>query len=86
MTEYRDLVEKERTRLQQEEDVKKWGQGVKYIHLNNGVMETAFNNGDIEYSRDGRISWHREKPTKQKLLNRFQRAMADITKRKYWET
>ena len=78
MTEYRDLVEKERTRLQQEEDVKKWGQGVKYIHLNNGVMETAFNNGDIEYSRSGRISWHRENPTKKTLLDRFQRAMADM--------
>jgi hypothetical protein len=86
MTEYKDLVETERARLQQEEEINKWAKGIKYIHANNGVVETKFNNGDIEYSRDGRISWHREKPTKQKLLNRFQRAMADITKRKYWET
>ena len=78
MTEYRDLVEKERTRLQQEEDVKKWGQGVKYIHLNNGIMETAFNNGDIEYSQSGKIWWHKEKLPKKTLFDRFQRAMADM--------
>ena len=86
MTEYTDLVEKERDRYQREEEVKKWAKGVKYIHLNNGIIETKFNNGDIEYNRDSRISWHRENPTKQKLLNRFQRAMADFTKRKYWKT
>ena len=82
MTEYKDLVETERTRLQQEEDVKKWAKGIRYIHANNGVVETKFNNGDIEYSRDGRISWHREKPTKQTLLEKFERAMADIIGRR----
>ena len=86
MTEYTNLVETERARLQQEEEINKWAKGIKYIHANNGVVETKFNNGDIEYNRDSRISWHRENPTKQKLLNRFQRAMADFTKRKYWKT
>ena len=78
MTEYKDLVEKERARLQQEEEINKWAKGIKYIHANNGVIETAFNNGDIEYSRDGRISWHREKPTKETLLVKFERAMIDL--------
>ena len=82
MTEYTDLVEKERTRLQQEEDVKKWAKGIKYIHANNGVVETKFNNGDIEYNRDSRISWHRENPTKQTLFNKFERAMIDLIGRR----
>ena len=78
MTEYTNLVETERARLQQEEEINKWAKGIKYIHANNGVIETAFNNGDIEYSRDGRISWHREKPTKETLLVKFERAMIDL--------
>ena len=82
MTEYTNLVETERTRLQREEEVKKWAKGVKYIHLNNGIIETKFNNGDIQYDRDGRISWHREKPTKQTLFNKFERAMSDIMSRR----
>ena len=82
MTEYTDLVEKERTRLQQEEDVKKWAKGIKYIHANNGVIETKFNNGDIEYNRDSRISWYIENPTKQTLFNKFERAMIDLIGRR----
>ena len=82
MTEYTDLVEKERTRFQQEEAVEKWSKGIKYIHANNGIIETAFNNGDIQYDRDGRISWHREKPTKQTLFDKFERAMADLISRR----
>ena len=33
MTEYTDLVEKERTRFQQEEAVEKWSKGIKYPDL-----------------------------------------------------
>ena len=82
MTEYKDLVEKERARLQQEEEINKWAKGIKYIHANNGVIETKFNNGDIEYNRDSRISWHRENPTKQTLFNKFERAMIDLIGRR----
>ena len=84
MTEYTDLVEKERTRFQQEEAVEKWSKGIKYIHANNGIIETAFNNGDIQYDRDGRISWHREKSTRETLIGKFHRAVADMT-RNYWK-
>ncbi len=55
MTEYTEKVEKERARMKQAEELKKWALGVKYIHLNNGITETAFNNGDIEYSQSGKI-------------------------------
>tara|TARA_B100000470_G_scaffold42501_1_gene31026 strand:+ start:240 stop:479 length:240 start_codon:yes stop_codon:yes gene_type:complete len=77
MTEYTEEVEKQRI-LQQAE---KWGKGVKYIHANNGIIETKFNNGDIQYDRDGRISWHREKPTKKTLIATFHRALADMIKK-----
>ena len=45
MTEYSDMVEKARISMEAEE----WAEGVKYIHLNNGLIETKFNNGDIHY-------------------------------------
>ena len=78
MTEFEDQVEKQRQLMKAEE----WGKGVKYIHANNGIIETAFNNGDIQYDRDGRISWHREKPTKQTLFDKFERAMTDLISRR----
>jgi hypothetical protein len=45
MTEYKELVEETRVRLQAEE----WSKGIKYIHANNGVIETKYNNGDVHY-------------------------------------
>ena len=45
MTEYTDMVEKARL----EQEAEKWSKKVKYIHVNNGVIETAYNNGDIHY-------------------------------------
>jgi hypothetical protein len=45
MTEYTNLVEEARLRQEAEE----WATGIKYIHVNNGVIETAYNNGDIHY-------------------------------------
>ena len=80
MTEYTDMVEK--AKIQQETE--EWAKGIKYIHANNGVIETKFNNGDIQYDRDGRISWHREKSTRETLIGKFHRAVADMT-RNYWK-
>ena len=45
MTEYTDIVEQARLKQEAEE----WAKEVKYIHANNGVIETAYNNGDIHY-------------------------------------
>jgi len=55
MTEYSDMVEEARILMAAEE----WAEGVKYIHLNNGVIETKFNNGDLHYqeTKDRGKSW-----------------------------
>jgi len=76
MTEFADMVE--RQRLLQE--VEKWSKGIKYIHANNGVVETKFNNGDIEYrdTATGKITWQRQQATKDTLVNKFLRVMSDF--------
>ena len=45
MTEYTDKVEKQRILMEAEE----WGSGVKHIHANNGIIETAYQNGNVHY-------------------------------------
>ena len=59
MTEYTDKVERQRV-LQEAEE---WGKGIKYIHANNGVIETT-----------GKITWQRTQATKDILINKFFRA------------
>ena len=83
MTQYTDKVERQR-QLQKAE---KWGKGVKYIHANNGVIETAFNNGDIKYQKTNprsKPTWHRERPSNETLIRRFHRALVDM-KKEYWK-
>ena len=76
MTEFKELVEEARVRLQVEE----WAKGIKYIHANNGVIETKYNNGDVHYeeTKEGGRSWtvYKNLP-KEALLDRF-------LKRKRW--
>jgi len=76
MTEFADRVE--RQRLLQE--VEKWSKGIKYIHANDGVIETKFNSGDIEYKdiATGKITWQRQRATKNTLADKFFRAMHDL--------
>ena len=71
MTEYTDIVE--RQRLLQE--VAEWSKGIKYIHVNNGVVETKFNSGDIEYrdTTTGKITWERKGIDKKILIDKFLR-------------
>ena len=60
---------------------------MKYIHANNGVTETAFNNGDIRYEKTkprSNPTWHRENPTKETLSDKFQRALVDM-RLDYWK-
>ena len=72
MTEYTDLVEKRRIQFQAEE----WGNGIKYIHANKGIIETAYQNGDIdyEYTNDRTKDWtayaHK---SKNDIISRFLR-------------
>ena len=72
MTEYTDIVEK--ARIQQETE--EWAKRAKYIHCNNGVIETKFNNGDVHYqeTKDKGKSWtvYNNLP-KQSLIDRFLR-------------
>ena len=73
MTEYTEKVE--RQRLLQE--VAEWSKGIKYIHVNNGVVETKFNSGDIEYidATTGKKTWKRKRATKRTLINKFLRRL-----------
>ena len=73
MTEYTDIVE--RQRLLQE--VAEWSKGIKYIHVNNGVVETKFNTGDIEYidATTGKKTWKRNRASKRTLINKFLRRL-----------
>jgi hypothetical protein len=74
MTEYTDEVERQR----QKNEAEIWGKKVKYILASNGVIETAFNNGDIQYVENkskGKTTWHRE--SQESLMDKFYRWQAD---------
>jgi hypothetical protein len=45
MTEFSEIVENQRILMEAEE----WGAGIKYIHANNGIVETKYQNGDMHY-------------------------------------
>ena len=76
MTEYTDIVEK--ARIQQETE--EWAKGIKYIHANNGVIETKFNNGDMHYqeTKDKGKSW-----TVSKNLSEDKLTLRYLKKRKH---
>lgn len=74
MTQYTDEVEEYKLKLQAEA----WGKKVKYILAGGGIIETAYNNGDIQYKENkpgGKTTWHRE--SKESLLDKFYRWQAD---------
>tara|TARA_B100000029_G_scaffold425073_1_gene433259 strand:- start:455 stop:697 length:243 start_codon:yes stop_codon:yes gene_type:complete len=76
MTEYEDRVQRQKELLKAEE----WGKRVKYIHASDGIIETAFNNGDIKYVENkpgGKTTWHRETKTNNSLAEDFKRWLAD---------
>ena len=79
MTEYTKQVEA--VRLQ--EQLAEYSKGIKYIHANDGVIETKYNSGDIHYEytrgpKKGTVKIYRENATKQTLLDRMHRALADV--------
>ena len=71
MTQYSDKVEE--VRLKQ--DAEKWGKGVKYIHANDGIIETAYYNGDIHFleTKEGGKSWTIYEQEPQNLIDKFLR-------------
>ena len=78
MTEYSDLVEETRIKL----EANKWAKGIRYIHANNGIIETKYNNEDVHYqeNKEGGKSWtvYKNLP-KETLLNRFLRVFPNST-------
>jgi len=76
MTQYNERVRKQKELLKAEE----WGKRIKYIHGQDGIIETKFNNGDIRYEENkpnGKTTWHREKTSKESLIDKFNRILAD---------
>jgi len=45
MTQYSDKVEEVRLR----DEVQEWGDSIKYMHLNNSVIETLYQNGNRHF-------------------------------------
>jgi len=50
MTEYKDAVEKQKEKIAHE----KWSNSVEMIYAANGVTETHFRDGSIQYLKDGK--------------------------------
>ena len=74
MTEYTEEVERQR----EKNEAEIWGKRIKYILGSNGIIETAFNNGDIQYVENkpkGKTTWHKE--SKETLMDKFYRWKAD---------
>ena len=69
MTQYSDKVEEVRLKREAED----WGKGVRYLHASNGIIETAFNNGDvhIEENWEGGKSWTIYAQEPRNLIEKF---------------
>ena len=83
MTQYTETVQAHKDKTEAEE----WGKNIKYIHANEGVIETAFNNGDIKYETrlplgGGKLKykthWHREKIEEESLITAWGRWLVDM--------
>ena len=75
MTQYSNIVEEVRLKNEAE----KWGKGIKYIHANNGIIETKYQNGNIHYED---TKTHRKwtvfaNHSKERLVQKFVRWIAD---------
>ena len=82
MTEYDYKVELQKERIGYEE----WQNRVKYLHINNGCIETAFNDGRVivEDCRTGKITTrypegYTSNDWKSSVINSFKKAITKIT-------
>ena len=82
MTEYDYKVELQRERIGYDE----WRNGVKYLHVNNGCIETAYNDGRVrvEDCLTGKITNKYPKDYmgsdwKSSVINSFKKAITKIT-------
>ena len=71
MTQYSNQVEEVRLR----QEAAEWGDSIKYIHLNNSVIETLYQNGNKHFKEcwKGGRSWtvYPQEPTN--LIDKFLR-------------
>ena len=76
MTQYDDKVQKHKEKLALE----KWGKQVKYLHINNGIIELAFNNGNKHFEETSTGKKWKEKPhfSEKTLLDEFGRWLSDV--------
>ena len=85
MTEYTEEVNLQRLK----NDAEEWGKKVAYIHYNNGIEETKYNNGRLVKKNvaTGHVD-HFSSDRTETLIDKFQKAMSDQkTKltREYWK-
>ena len=75
MTQYSDKVEEVRLKQQAED----WGKGVKYIHANNGIIETAYQNGNVHYedTKTGRKWTVYSNHSQGTLVEKFRKWLSD---------
>jgi hypothetical protein len=80
MTEFTDRVEKRRIEL----DAKEWGNGLRYLHYNNGVEEIRYQNGDAKFTEveSGKVKWTYGK-LKTDLVSRYLRWRQDQRKEEW---
>jgi hypothetical protein len=75
MTEYTEQVENRRILMEAE----KWGNGVKYLHMNKGITEIKYQNGDVHYeeTKTGK-KWKKYANHSQgTIVEKFRRWLAD---------
>ena len=74
MTQYTEIVEKQKEKLSVEE----WGKKIYMIYVHNGIVETYYNNGLIEYRNDEKGTWYKKsKQTYKELLCKMQKEKVD---------
>ena len=75
MTEFAEKVENRRILMEAEE----WGSGVKHIHANNGIIETAYQNGNVHYedTKTGKKWTVYSNQSQGTLVERFLRWVSD---------
>ena len=75
MTQYSNQVEEVRLRQEAEE----WANGIKYIHANNGIIETKYQNGNVHYedTKTNRKWTVFANHSKERLVQKFVRWIAD---------
>jgi len=76
MTQYKEEVEKYKAKMEAEE----WGKRVKYLHASNGILEVAYNNGEIHFEETatGKKWIKGQADSKKTLIQRFEKFMADV--------